>query len=345
MAERSGDGSARATSDRTPRTRLTRSIAHRLPGDGTALPVEGHLPTFAGATSWLNSGPLTPEGLRGRVVLVDFWTYTCVNWLRTLPYLRAWDDRYRDQGLTIVGVHTPEFGFERTIENVVEQARRLEVRYPVAVDSEYGVWRAFANHYWPAVYLADADGRIRYHHFGEGEYAMTEMVIQQLLLDAGAPDVAADLVTVEPAGLEVPADWATLRSPETYVRAGEDGGVGPRGRSLALNTWNLSGDWTITPEAGVLTSGEGVVAFRFHARDLNLVMGPTRRGSTVPFRVTLDGQPLDGQHGADVARDGSGMAGQQRTYQLIRQSGTIVDRTFEIEYKGHGVAVHCFTFG
>jgi thiol-disulfide isomerase/thioredoxin len=207
-----------ATPSASPgRPGLIRSIAHRLAGERPALPVEGRLPSFGSATGWLNSDPLNPEGLRGRVVLVDFWTYTCVNWLRTLPYLRAWAAKYGDDGLTVIGVHTPEFGFERNVDNVTTQSRQLGVEYPVAIDSDYGVWRAFANHFWPAVYIADAEGRIRFHHFGEGEYSMTEMVIQQLLLHAGAGDIDQDLVMVEPRGLEVAADWLTLQSPETYV--------------------------------------------------------------------------------------------------------------------------------
>src|SRR5919202_2164245 len=196
---------------------LIRSIAHRLAGERPGLPIEGHVASFAGATGWLNSEPRTPEGLRRRVVLVDFWTYTCVNWLRTLPYVRAWAAKYADAGLTVVGVHTPEFGFERTVDNVVAAARNFDVGYPIALDNNYAVWGAFANHFWPAVYLADVDGRIRFHHFGEGEYAATEMVIQQLLLDAGADDIDQDLVMVDPHGLEVAADWRNLQSPETYV--------------------------------------------------------------------------------------------------------------------------------
>jgi thiol-disulfide isomerase/thioredoxin len=202
-----------------------RSFVHRAAGDNAALPDEGRMAGFDGATSWLNSEPLTPEGLRGRVVLVDFWTYTCINWLRTLPYLRAWAEKYRDSGLTVIGVHTPEFGFERDIDNIVKAAGDLGVEYPIAVDSEYGVWGAFANHYWPAVYIADADGRIRYHHFGEGEYAMTEMVIQQLLVDSGAGSVDLDLVSVEPRGFEVAADWRSLRSRETYLGYGQATGL------------------------------------------------------------------------------------------------------------------------
>ena len=203
---------------------LLRSVAHRLAGEDMELPVEGRLPSFERATGWLNSEPLAPEGLRGRVVLVDFWTYTCVNWLRTLPYLRAWVAKYGSQGLTVVGVHTPEFGFEHDIANVIAHSRAQGVDYPIALDDDYGVWHDFANHFWPAIYLADAQGRIRYHHFGEGEYAMTEMVIQQLLLDAGAGDVDRDIVSVEPHGLEVAADWSTLRSPETYVGYGQSSG-------------------------------------------------------------------------------------------------------------------------
>ena len=247
---------------------LLRSFAHRLGDDDAVLPDEGHLASFDGATGWLNSEPLTPDGLRGRVVLVDFWTYTCVNWLRTLPYLRAWADKYGEQGLTIVGVHTPEFGFERDVDNITSQARALRVHYPIAIDSQYGVWGAFANHFWPAVYLADAEGRIRFHHFGEGEYAMTEMVIQQLLMDAGAHDVDQDLVMVEPEGLEVAADWRTLQSPETYVGYGQSSGFAsepdaafdqPHSYSLPplrLNQWALAGTWTVARHAGVLERAE-----------------------------------------------------------------------------------------
>ena len=337
---------------------LVRSIAHRLAGDRLALPVEGRLPWFDGATGWLNAEPLTPEGLRGRVVLVDFWTYTCVNWLRTLPYVRAWAAKYRDHGLTVLGVHTPEFGFERSIDNVVAQSRTFGVDYPVAVDSDYGVWRAFDNHYWPAVYLADSEGRIRHHHFGEGEYGMTEMVIQQLLLDAGAHDIDQELVEVEPRGLEVAADLRTLRSPETYVGYGqstgfasEDGAAFDRPHAysararLALNDWDLSGTWIIARHAAVLDEPGGRIAFQFHARDVNLVMGPASRGASIRFRVFLDGEVADGAFGTEVAADGSGVVTGQRTYQLIRQSGQIADRRFEIEFLDAGIEAYCFTFG
>jgi thiol-disulfide isomerase/thioredoxin len=322
------------------------------------LPVEGRLPSFAGATGWLNSDPLTPEALRGRVVLIDFWTYTCVNWLRTLPYVRAWAAKYADAGLTVVGVHTPEFGFEHDVDNIIAQARALRVPYPIAIDSDYGVWRAFANHYWPAVYLADGQGRIRFHHFGEGEYAMTEMAIQQLLLDAGADGVEQDLVMVDPRGLEVAADWRTLRSPETYAGYRQSTGFVQESvarfdepddytapERLPDNSWGLSGNWTVAQHAAVSNAPGARVAFQFHARDLNLVMGPASRGASIPFRVFLDGQLVEGAYGVDVNPDGRGIAGDQRTYQLIRQPEPIGSRRFDIEFGDAGAEVYCFTFG
>ena len=337
---------------------LIRSIAHHLAGDQRGLPVEGRLPSFEGATGWLNSEPLTPEDLRGRVVVVDFWTYTCVNWLRTLPYLRAWAAKYQDDGLTVIGVHTPEFSFERNIDNVIAQSRTLGVEYPIALDSDYAVWRAFANHFWPALYIADEQGRIRFHHFGEGEYPMTEMVIQQLLLDAGADGIDQDLVMVEPAGLEVAAEWQTLRSPETYVGYNQSTGFAqedvaafdepcvyaPPGQ-LPLNSWALSGNWTVAGHAAVLNERGGRIAFQFHARDLNLVMGPSSRGASIAFRVFLDGQRAKDAHGTDVDPDGTGVVTEQRTYQLIRQPGAIADRLFEVEFSDAGVEAYCFTFG
>jgi thiol-disulfide isomerase/thioredoxin len=337
---------------------VIRSIAHRLAGDQLALPDEGRLPSFDRATGWLNSEPLTPEGLRGRVVLVDFWTYTCVNWLRTFPYVRAWASKYRDAGLTVVGVHTPEFGFERDIDNVAQQSRAFGVEYPIAIDNDYGVWSAFANHFWPAVYIADADGRIRYHHFGEGEYPATEMVIQQLLLAGGAENLDQDLAMVEPRGLEVAADWRTLQSPETYLGYSQARGFAsenaasfdaPRAyvgdTSLPLNAWDLVGTWTVAGHASVLNEAGGKIAFRFHARDVNLVMGPASRANSIGFRVFLDGKPAGADHGTDVESDGTGKVVEQRTYQLIRQAGCIDDRLFEIEFLDGGVEAYCFTFG
>jgi thiol-disulfide isomerase/thioredoxin len=335
-----------------------RSIVHRLAGERLAFPVEGRLASFAGATGWLNSEPLTPEGLRGRVVLVDFWTYTCVNWLRTLPYVRAWAAKYADAGLTVVGVHTPEFDFEHDVDNVIAQARALRVPYPIAVDSDYGVWRAFANHYWPAVYIADAQGRIRYHHFGEGEYAMAEMVLQQLLLEAGAEDVDPDLVSVDPVGPEVAADYRTLRSPETYLgydqatgmaspdglRADEAHDYTPPSR-LGLNQWAPSGAWSISRRAATSTAPKARLAYRFQARDVNLVMGPASRGTAIPFRVRIDGRPATGAHGTDVDAEGNGTVADQRLYQLVRQPAPIAERVVEIEFLEPGAELFCFTFG
>jgi hypothetical protein len=337
---------------------LIRSFAHRLAGDAAELPVEGHLPKFEGATSWLNTEPLTPEGLRGRVVLVDFWTYTCINWLRTAPYVRAWDATYGDRGLTVIGVHTPEFGFERDIDNVVARSRDFGVEFPVAVDSDYGVWQAFANQFWPAVYIADAEGRIRFHHFGEGEYAMIEMVVQQLLVDAGADDIDPELVSVEPTGFEVATDWGSLRTPETYLSFGRSPGFASPDAPmfdvpypyqapdrLGLNQWALSGTWTIGPDAARLDAAPGRVAFGFQARDVNLVMGPPRRGASIPFRVLLDGDPPRDARGHDVDEGGVGSLSEQRLYQLIRQPGPIDQRVIEIEFLEPGAEAYCFTFG
>jgi len=357
---RTTDGASGAATTSAPNSRpgLLRSLAHRVAGDTADLPVEGHLASFDGATGWLNSEPLTPEGLRGRVVLVDFWTYTCINWLRTLPYVRAWSTKYAAAGLTVVGVHTPEFGFERDLHNIVEQARNFGVDYPIAIDSQYGVWGAFANHFWPAVYLADEQGRIRFHHFGEGEYAMTEMVIQQLLIDAGAQDIDQDLVAVEPRGLEVAADWRTSESSETYTGYGQSTSfasddvaafdrphVYAARQGLPLNYWDLSGNWTVARHAAILSETGGRIAFQFHARDVNLVMGPASKGAAIPFRVYLDDQVADGAHGTDVEPGGRGTVTDQRTYQLIRQTGEIADRRFEIEFLDAGLEAYCFTFG
>jgi thiol-disulfide isomerase/thioredoxin len=334
------------------------SLFKTLRGAGTAAPhVEGHLPGFDGATGWLNSEPLTAAGLRGKVVLVDFWTYTCINWLRTLGYLRAWWEKYRDEGLVIVGVHTPEFPFERDVDNVRWAANEMAVEYRIALDSEYAVWRAFGNSYWPAVYIADAEGRIRHHHFGEGAYEECERVVQGLLGEAGRSDVGNDLVSVADEGFEAQADWATLGSPETYLgyeqgeNFGSPGGAAldePRSYvapdPLELNQWALSGDWTIETRASVSNGADGRVAFRFHARDVNLVMGPRARGESVPFRVLVDGEPPGAAHGLDVDEQGRGTVAQQRLYQLVRAQA-ITDRTFEIVFLAPGAEAYCFTFG
>ncbi|HKE79295.1 MAG TPA: redoxin family protein [Solirubrobacteraceae bacterium] len=322
------------------------------------LSVEGHLPGFDGATGWLNSPPLTAADVEGKVVLVDFWTYTCINWLRTLSYVRAWDEKYRDQGLVTVGVHTPEFPFEQDVDNIREAAKDMRVEYPIAIDSDYAVWSAFANHYWPAVYIADAQGRIRHHQFGEGKYEECERVIQRLLREAGVEDVGDELVSVAPDGFEVQADWTNLGSPETYLgyeqgqNFASDGGAeldAPHTYAvpdaLRLNQWALSGEWTIGRGASVLNGAEGAIAFRFHARDVHLVLGPPVRDASVPFRVLVDGEPPGDAHGLDVDAQGNGTVAQQRLYQLVRERDAIKDRTFEITFLGSGVEAYVFTFG
>jgi thiol-disulfide isomerase/thioredoxin len=321
------------------------------------LPDEGELPSLDGATGWLNSPPLTPAGLRGKVVLAGFWTYSCINWLRQLPYLRAWAEKYSGHGLVVIGVHTPEFSFEHNIGNVRQAVQDMGITYPVATDNDYAVWRAFGNHYWPALYFAYAQGRIRHHHFGEGEYGQSEMVIQ-LLAEAGSAGAGTDLVSVEARGLEAPAEWASLRSPENYTGYGRTenfaspGGAVP-GKPhvytvparLGLNEWALSGDWTIEDEAATLNTASGQIAGRFHARDLNLVAGPAAPGTPVRCRVLIDAQPTGQAHGSDVDGDGNGTLTQQRVYQLIRQPSPITDRTFEITFLDPGARVCAFTFG
>jgi thiol-disulfide isomerase/thioredoxin len=321
------------------------------------LPVESRLPGFDGADGWLNSPPLSPAGLRGKVVLVDFWTYTCINWLRTLGYVRAWSERYRDHGLIVVGVHTPEFPFERDEGNVRRAVAAMGVTYPVALDPDYAVWRAFSNHYWPAVYVADAEGRIRYHHFGEEAYEETERVIQRLLRDAGRDGIAHDVVSIVPGGIEAQADWEHLKSPETYLGHGQGRNlagrreVRPSGQhryvvpdALGLNHWALEGEWAIEDRASVLISDDGAIAFRFHARDVNLVIR-SRAGTRIPFRVKVDGQPPGPAHGLDIDSSGNGVLAEPRLYQLVREPGRVIDRTLEITFGAAGVEAYVFTFG
>jgi thiol-disulfide isomerase/thioredoxin len=312
------------------------SLLHRL--------VESRLPGFDGAAGWLNSAPLAAEDLRGKVVLVDFWTYTCINWLRTLGYIRAWADRYTGQGLVVVGVHTPEFPFERDIDNVRQAVKDMAVEYPVALDSDYAIWRAFGNRYWPAVYIADAEGRIRHHQFGEGGYEECERVVQQLLRDAGRDGVGDNLVSVADHGFEAQADWTTLQTPETYLgyEQAQNFADGEPNR-LELNQWALSGDWTVEPGASVLNAADGRIRFRFHARDVHLVL--RARETAVPFRVLVDGEPPGDAHGLDVDEQGRGTLVEPRLYQLIRQPGSIDDRTFEIAFDASGVEAYAFTFG
>jgi thiol-disulfide isomerase/thioredoxin len=311
-----------------------------------------------GATEWLNSPPLTASDLKGKVVLIDVWTYTCINWLRTLPYLRAWAEKYKNQGVVVVGVHSPEFAFEKNIDNVRLAAKDMRIDYPIAIDSNLAIWRALKNEYWPALYIVDAQGRIRHHQFGEGEYDRSERIIQQLLSEAGRSGFSHDLVSVDARGAETAADWDSLKSPENYVGYGRTDNFSSRGGAvwgkphvyaapaqLKLNEWALSGDWTMQQQATVLNKANGRIAYRFHARDLHLVMGPTTQGTAVRFRVLIDGQPPGAAHGIDVDNEGNGTVTQQRLYQLIRQPKPIADRQFEIEFFDSGVEAFAFTFG
>jgi hypothetical protein len=322
------------------------------------LPIEGHLPHLEGATEWLNSPPLTASDLRGKVALFDFCTFTCINWIRTLPYIRAWAETYKDRGLVMIGVHTPEFSFEHDLENVRKALKEMEVTYPIVVDNDYAVWDAFSNNYWPALYFIDAEGRIRHHRFGEGDYERSERIIQQLLRDAGAEGVSDELAPVDPRGPEVAAAWDDLESPEEYLGSRQAQNFDPsersgwgehrseeRTRPLRRNHWTLAGNWTMTPEAVVLNEPNGRITFRFHARDVHLVMGPTAREMPVGFRVSIDGTPPGSSGGTDVDEDGSGLLGELRMYQLIRQQGPIDDRTFEIEFLDRGAEAFAFTFG
>jgi thiol-disulfide isomerase/thioredoxin len=323
-----------------------------------SLPVEGMLPSLDGAIGWLNSRPLTPDGVRGKVVLVEFLTYTCINWLRTLPYVRTWSEKYRGHGLAVVGVHTPEFEFEKDVENVRRAVTDMRIEFPIAIDSDYAVWRAFSNHYWPALYFVDAMGRIRHHHFGEGEYDRSETVLQQLLAEAGSGGFDRSITPVEGEGAEAAPDWESLRTPETYVGyeqaerfASPDGAVLGVRRSYAvpermrLNQWGLGGEWTVQRGLARLNEPDGRIAYRFHARDLHLVMGPATRGAPVRFRVTIDGQTPGAAHGVDLDEQGLGTVTEQRLYQLIRQPAPIADRQFEIQFLDPGVEAFAFTFG
>jgi len=321
-------------------------------------PVEGELASLGSATEWINSPPLTAAGLRGKVVLVEFGTYTCINWLRTLPYVRAWAEKYKDQGLVVIQVHAPEFEFEKDLDNVRQAVTRLGIAFPIAVDNDHAIWRAFNNRYWPALYFADVRGQIRHHRFGEGEYAESERVIQQLLAETGKSGSANKVVAVDGRGVEAAPDWGRLKSPENYLGYGRTenfaspGGAVPDRRQeyaapgrLMLNHWALSGEWTIGKEGTVLHKAGGRIAYRFHARDLHLVMGPAARGTPVRFRLLIDGQPPGAAHGIDVDDQGYGTVTEQRLYQLIRQPKQVEDRLFEIEFLDPGVEAFAFTFG
>jgi cytochrome c biogenesis protein CcdA/thiol-disulfide isomerase/thioredoxin len=327
------------------------------PSGATTLPVEDTKPNFDGAVQWLNSPPLSVEALHGKVVLVDFWTYSCINCLRALPYVRAWAEKYKDQGLVVIGVHAPEFAFEKNIDNVKKAVADLKVNYPVAIDNDYKIWRAFENEYWPAHYFIDAQGRVRHHHFGEGNYEESERVIQQLLAEAGQKNVASNIVNVSASGAEASADLSRVKSPETYIGydraenfispggavhdAGHDYDIG----KPELNQWGLTGNWTVREEHAALNAADGGITFRFHARDLHLVLGPGPDGKPVRYRVTIDGAAPGDNHGTDTTADGSGTVTEQRLYQLVRQNGSIADHTFEIRFLDPGVQAYAFTFG
>jgi len=316
------------------------------------------MPSLSGATAWLNTQPLTAADLKGKVVLVEFWTYTCINWRRTLPYVRAWAERYKDKGLVVIGVSTPEFSFEKDINNVQRALKEMNMGFPIAIDNNYGVWRAFDNEYWPALYFIDAKGHIRHHQFGEGDYEGSEKVIQQLLTEAGAKNVPTDLSPVNPNGAELAADPNTLGSGETYTGYGRtqnfsspDGGVYDKPHvyttpeHLQLNQWALAGDWTLREEAATLNKAGGRITYRFHARDVNFILGPVKPGDAVRFRVLIDGHAPGTAHGVDVDAQGNGKVNEQGMYQLIRQPGPIIDRDVTIEFLDPGVQGFDFTFG
>jgi thiol-disulfide isomerase/thioredoxin len=319
---------------------------------------EGSMPSLTGATEWLNSAPLTPASLRGKVVLINFWTFSCINSLRQLPYLRAWAAKYKNQGLVVVGVQAPEFEFEKNLDDVRWARKSMELDYPIAIDNDHAIWRAFNNNAWPALYYVDATGRIRHHQLGEGNYDRAELVIQQLLAEIGNSSVAGGFASVDARGAEAPANWGSLRSPETYVGyeraesfASPGGAATNKSHTYALparlklNQWALSGDWTIHGQGAVLNKINGGISYRFHARDLHLVMGPARREASVRFRVLIDRQPPLTAHGGDVDPQGNGTIVEQRLYQLIRQPEPIADRQFDIEFLDAGAEVFVFTFG
>jgi cytochrome c biogenesis protein CcdA/thiol-disulfide isomerase/thioredoxin len=319
---------------------------------------EGPMPELSGAVGWLNSPPLTTKSLRGKVVVIDFWTYSCINCLRALPYVEGWSAKYKDAGLVVIGVHTPEFAFEKERSNVEKAVRDLHITYPVAIDSDYKIWEAFNNQYWPAHYFIDGKGRIRAHHFGEGNYAESERVIQELLKENGAPALAEGLLNVTGTGAEAPSDSKNVGSPETYVgykRAGNFASAEPIAKDsrktyspqprLSLNQWALGGSWKVGDESAVLESVPGKIVFRFHARDLHLVLGPTKNGKPIRFTVKLDGTAPGDDHGADTDAAGAGTVQGNRLYQLIRQKGAVEDRTFEIDFLDPGVQAFAFTFG
>ena len=335
----------------------TAAAKEHRPARAPALGDEGSMPDLGGAVGWLNSAPLSSKSLRGKVVLVDFWTYSCINSLRELPYVKSWAAKYKDAGLVVIGVHAPEFGFEKERANVENAVRELKVVYPVPIDSDHRIWQAFNNEYWPADYFIDAKGRIRYHHFGEGEYVESERVIQELLKENGATGLDERTVSISAEGVEAPPS-GDEQSPETYVGYRRAERFVSPGRlahdsqkayippaTPSLNQWGLSGSWNVGPESAVLQAEPGKIVFRFHARDLHMVLGPAKDGKPVRFKVKLDGNAPGADCGIDSAPDGNGEVREPRLYQLIRQKGQVKDRTFEIEFLDPGVQAFSFTFG
>jgi thiol-disulfide isomerase/thioredoxin len=337
------------------------SAAAGLPAVANALahrPPEGNVPPFGQATTWLNSPPMTPEALRGKVVLVQFWTYSCINWLRTLPYVRAWAARYRDAGLVVIGVHSPEFDFEKDLGNVRRAVKDMAIEYPVAIDNDHAIWQAFNNDYWPALYFVNSKGEIRDHKFGEGDYDKSERIIQGLLAEAGSAGAGRALASVKPGGREAAADWADLKSPENYLGyARTENFASPGGPTpdaphvyaspshLSLNQWALAGGWTMGKQPTVANTSNGRIACRFHARDLHMVLGPGSGSAPVRFRILLDNLPPGASRGLDVDAHGNGVITDPRLYQLVRQAPPIMDRVFTIEFLQPNVEAYAFTFG
>ncbi|PSH68468.1 cytochrome C biogenesis protein [Phyllobacterium brassicacearum] len=321
------------------------------------LPVEGKFPSLDGAVEWLNSPPLTNEQLRGKVVLIDFWTYSCINCIRTVPYVRAWSEKYKDQGLVVIGVHAPEFAFEKKIDNVKKAISDFQITYPVAIDNNFKIWRAFRNSYWPAHYFIDAKGQIRYQHFGEGDHDKSEKVIQDLLAEAGSLKAENKAITPDLSGAQAAPDLGNIGSSETYIgyqRASNfaspeavksDAPLNYTAAEPGLNEWGLSGNWTIGPEQATLNRSGGAITYRFRARDLHLVLGPSADGKPVRFQVTVDGRAPAESHGSDIDADGNGTVTQTRLYQMVRQAGDVKERTFEVRFLDPGVEAFAFTFG
>ncbi|WP_332854949.1 thioredoxin family protein [Duganella sp. S19_KUP01_CR8] len=324
---------------------------------GSDLPVLGNLPSLGGASAWLNSPPLDATQLRGKVVLVDFWTYSCINCIRTLPHVRAWAEKYRDQGLVVIGVHTPEFGFEKDRANIGKAIARFKIDYPIAVDSEQRIWNAFHNNAWPVFYFADAQGRVRARLAGEGNYEEAETIIQSLLAEAGKPEATGALTTPQASAEQAAPDMAHLRSGETYVGYEQASNFAARGglksdtpydyaiKTPDLNEWSLAGNWTVGAERATLNRAGGAITYRFNARDLHLVLAPRADGMPVRYQVRIDGHAPDADHGSDTDVEGNGTVTEARLYQLVRQSAKVKECTFEIRFLDAGVGAFAFTFG